>query len=279
MSRRRIIIVNEASASQKQLYIVKASILPGGNYRKLTYTATNKTFKQVIDYVCTLFGYTATYEDVAAAPWINTFSKDDNLLNLPSPFALFNLLRHRFLIYAQDDGDDEIYFRTWLDDGAVGTVGHPSLETIETFDWIQRYRYNVRVFMWRDENDQWFSYPVWATHQTYPIYDLGFIKNGEGYPTAYQSWHAEEDKRTFHLKYQDGDIIHTSSGIYQILVHEIFDKTQNPSLYLHFEAIPKLVDIPIDALPIAPLVRVPGYAGRGGYTYRPPLDIHDPGRH
>jgi len=268
--------VYDYSVSQKHNQLIRASILPHGNYKKLIYTGAGKTYNQVIDYVCNLFGYTASYEDVGSAPWINTFSVDENLLNLPAPFDLFNLLRQRFLIYAQDNLSNQIYFRSWLDDSFVGTYTHPSLETVTTFDWVKKYQYNVRLFMWLDENKTWYSYPVYAGHEDYPIYDLGFIKNGEGYPTAYRSWHCETDKRIWHLKYQDGDIIHTSCGTYQVMVHEVYNPLENPSLYLKFIALPKLGGFPIDQVPMIEITIPPSSVYNKERHYWIPAPIHKP---
>ncbi len=269
--------VNDASVSQKEHLVVKASILPKGNYQKLYYGTGPVSFKQVIDYVCNLYGYTAAYEDPTAAPWTNYFNYpyDDSFgLNIQTPFGLFSALRQRYLIYAQDNNDGEIYFRTWLDDQDVGTVGHPSLETVTTFDWIEAYKYQVRLLMWLDESKVWHSYPAFISHQTWPVFNIGFVHSSNSNPTCDHSWHANQDKRTWHLKYQDGDIIHCSSGTYQVMPFEVFDKKHFPELYLQFMFLPKFANTQAGNAPEDVLIYGPSVPfDSSGWTGRI-LDAH-----
>ncbi|MBE3145356.1 MAG: hypothetical protein IMZ61_15765, partial [Planctomycetes bacterium] len=196
-------------------------------------------YKQIIDAICTKFGYTATYETPASAIWSNIFYPTGRTLTLQSPHLIFTLLRQKLLIYALDDNDNEIYFRQWLDDQLVGVGAHPSIQTITTFDWKEQYSLQYRQLTWLDETHTVHNYPNPAFFPDLPLYNLGYLEAAAATPTYWQSWHANEDKRTFHLKYQDGDIIHCSSGTYQIQVTEIFNPKESPSLYLQFIALPK----------------------------------------
>jgi hypothetical protein len=230
--------VNSKYITQKDQVVLSATIFPTGTYKKYSVNG-NQTYKQIIDAICTYFGYTATYETPADPIWSNIFYPAGRTLVLQSPHSFFTLLRQKLFIYAQDDNDNEIYFRQWIDDSLVGTGGHPSLETLTTFDWKEQYSLQYRLLMWRDEAATIHYYPDPAFYPTLPVYNLGYLESTATTPTSYQCWHTNEDKRQFHLKYQDGDIIACSSGTYQIKVYEIFDRTHSPSLYLQFLALPK----------------------------------------
>jgi len=230
--------VNSKTVTLKQQIEIEASIIPKGTWRKYSVNG-NQTYKQIIDAICTYFGYTAAYESPASAIWSNIFFPAGRTLVLQSPHSIFTLLRQKLFIYALDNNDNDIYFRQWLDDGLVGTGGHPSLETITTFDWKTLYSLQYRLLMWRDEVMSIHYYPDPTWYPNLPYYNLGYLESTASTPTNWQSWHENEDKRTFHLKYQDGDIIHCSSGTYQIQAIEIFNRKESPSLYLQFKALRK----------------------------------------
>ncbi len=240
--------VNSKYISEKDMVVIEASILPKGNYTRYSVNG-NQTYKQIIDAICSNYGYTATYENPGAAYWSNIFYPAGRTLVMQSPHYIFTLLRQKMFIYALDDNDNEIYFRQWLDDSLVGTGGHPSLETLTTFDYIEQYSLQYRTLMWRDENMTLHYYPDPVFFPNLPYFNLGYLESGASTPTCYQSWHLNEDKRSFHLKYQDGDIICCSSGTYQIKVYEIFNRKHSPSLYLQFIALPKFTTTEAGPLP------------------------------
>jgi hypothetical protein len=230
--------VNKKYLTQKTQVEIQATIIPQGTYSKYSVDG-NQTYAQIIDAICLEYGYTATYEDPTNALWDNIFYPAGRTLVLQSPHAIFTLLRQKLFIYAQDDNDGEIYFRQWLDDRVVGTFDHPPLETISTFDYKQQYSLQYRTLMWRDETASIHYYPRIDLFPDLPYYNLGYLESTASTPEIYQSWHLNEDKYYFHLKYQDGDIIHCSSGTYQIQVFEVFDHTLAPRLHLQFLALPK----------------------------------------
>ena len=231
--------VNNTFITEKTGIEIEASIIPKGNSQNYTIDG-HQTYGEIISSICNDFGgYTATFETPANPIWDNIFYPTGRTLVLQSPHAIFTLLRQKLFIYAQDDMANQIYFRQWLDDGVVGTVGHPSLETIITFDWKEQYIFNQRHLIWRDEAETIHHYPDPVFFPNLPIYNLGYLESTAATPTSWQTWHENEDKRTFHLKYRDGDIIHCSSGTYQIQVTEIFHRKESPSLYLQFKALRK----------------------------------------
>jgi hypothetical protein len=242
--------VNQTFVTEKEKLELHATIVPKGTWRK--YTADgNQTYQVIIDGICSYYGYTASYENPAAAFWQNIFLPLGRTLMVHSPFAVFTWLRQKLFIYGQDNNDDEIYFRQWLDDSLVGTVSHPSIQTLTTFDWKTQYDFNSRVVFWHDEEGVLHSYPLLATHPHTPLHNLGYLESTASTPAISQSWHQNEDKRTWHLQYQDGDILHCSSGTYQVKVFEVFDKKHSPELYLQFVALPKFSNTEGGAVPAA----------------------------
>jgi hypothetical protein len=68
---------------------------------------------------------------------------------------------------------------------------------------------------------------------------MGYLESTAASPAIWATWNRNRDKRTFHLKYQDGDIIQCSSGTYQVQPFEVFNRKESPSLYTQFVALPK----------------------------------------
>lgn len=230
--------INEMFVTEKQQLEIHATILPKGTFKKYS-TNGNQSYATIISAICTAFGYTAAFEDDTAAFWDNIMLPAGRTLVVQSPHFFFTLLRQKHFIYAMDNNGGEIYFRQWLDDSVVGTGGHPSIETITTFEWKEKYSNQKRLLMWRDEAGTIHNYPNPITNPNLPIYNLGYIESTASTPTQYRSWHNNEDKRTFHLKYQDGDIITCSSGTYQVQAFENYTQKEKPSLYLQFITLPK----------------------------------------
>ena len=265
--------VNQTFITQKTHVQVEASIIPKGTWKKY-YTDGHQSYITIINAICSEFGYTAAYEDPTAAFWDNIFYPAGRTLVVQSPHSIFTLLRQKMFIYATDNNDNEIYFRQWLDDQLVGTGGHPSLETLTTFDWRKEYSLCYRLLMWRDESASIHYYPNPVFFPDLPVYNLGYIESTAETPTQWQSWHLNQDKRSFHLKYQDGDIIHCSSGTYQIQSFEIFNRKYSPSLYLQFQALSKFTATEGGPLPSTILAAAP-YTPLNVSNFSGILDMHD----
>jgi len=240
--------VNKVITTQKQQVEIQSSIISTFAWRKYSVDG-HQTYRQIIDDICTLFGYTTAYEDPTAALWDNIFYPAGRTLTLQNPHAIFNLIRQKLFIYGSDNNDNEIYFRQWLDDGNVGVAPNTALETIVTFDWEEYKNRQYRRIFWRDENYTIHSYLDPVTYADLPIYNMGYLESTASTPAILVTWNRNRDKRTFHLKYQDGDIIQCSSGTYQIQPFEIFNRKESPSLYTQFVALPKFTSTEGGQLP------------------------------
>lgn len=192
-------------------------------------TAGDVTYEEAIDTVCAQFGFTAVHQNPLAA-WLSyQFLPDGRSLTLNTAKSFFTILRQKYLVFATDYGEDQIYFfQAHLTQPSVYTVssndisvpGHGAIKT--------------RTFISRDETD--------STHTSgganAPIHNLGFLPSTASHPVRYQSFETKEwiiKNIAPNLKYLDFDRITlsidagTAITIWPIKFREIFNPDLTPA--------------------------------------------------
>ncbi len=194
-------------------------------------TPGDVTYHEVIDAVCTEYGLGVVFADPAAA-WLDyQFYPTGRTLTLNSVKQFFTIIRQKYLIFATDNGDDELLFYhahntapaagdyISFNPGKLLIPGHGS--------------YKEKSFLSRDENK--------TTHTSgsadAPIHNLGFLESTASHPARtyfYDTpdWVVQEIAPN--LKYLDFDGLKPTFNLITVTIwparmREIFDKKMHPS--------------------------------------------------
>ena len=168
---------------------IHASMLP----HSVNYAAPGDlSYKVVLEDLCAAFGKTAVFKNPSAL-WLDyQFFPAGKNLSLNKSSAIINLLKQKYIIYACDNGNNEILFC------AVGTDTTPTDYTlsIERFNASMSLA-NYRRFVSRDEN----SSITYSGQADAPLWNLGFLPSTAVSPTFFASSLMELQPIAPHLKY------------------------------------------------------------------------------
>ena len=90
----------------KRIRTLEGHVFPIGFYA----TPGDVTYHELIDTICAAYGFTVTFADPAAA-WLDyKFFPTGRTLTLNSVKQFFTILRQKYLIFATDNGGDDLYF-------------------------------------------------------------------------------------------------------------------------------------------------------------------------
>ena len=105
------------------------------------------TYHQVIDAFCAYFGRTATLANPTAAYWDYQFFPTGKDITIKSAHYLFVLLRQKYLIFAVDNGGNDVLFYAAFDPPATGNYDISIYDYRLTWDNLARHQY-----IYRDES-------------------------------------------------------------------------------------------------------------------------------
>lgn len=195
--------------------------------------AGDDTYKNVIDAFCTTIGKTAVYQD-PTAPWLDyQFLPDGRSLTLNNGRYFFSFLKQKYLIFAADNGGNEILFSQFK------TPTAPDWE-IEDIRFYMGESPITRRFLWRDEA----STIHYSDASTNPIHNLGYLESTDSPParaTYYEFrtnlLHAPE------LAYMTTDYADVSNGANiapntMLEIIESFKRKQTPAWNIQIKGIP-----------------------------------------
>jgi hypothetical protein len=173
--------------------IAKAELFPTEYYSADGYD----TYENVITAFCAAFGKTAVFRDPGAA-WLGyRFYPWGKNITLNNANNFLNLLRQKYLIFACDNGGEEVLFYS-----CGPAFGAEDKTYTPTNDLSRTYTYrNARYYMWRDEN-QTVHFDGVATN---PIHNLGYLESTDSPPSRNSiTWAAGLTVRP-DFEIQDGD--------------------------------------------------------------------------
>jgi len=169
---------------------VNACMLPA-----LKYTAAGDvTYKTVIDAICSNFGKTAVYDTVGAAWQSYKFLGAGKVLTLNRSNTIINMIKQKYIIYACDNGSDQIRFK------AVGTDSNGSADYTMPLGKFKEHGGDVagyRRFLYRDEANT-IHYSGDADD---PLWNLGYLESTASAPTTKLSYPFVIEPIAPHLKY------------------------------------------------------------------------------
>lgn len=178
---------------------VTACMLPETKYT----AAGDVTYQEVIDDLCAAYNKTATYRTVGAAWQSYQFLGAGKTVNLNRANSIVNMLRQKYLIYACDNGNDEILF------SAIGT--EPAASNDHEMDIAEFTEFGsdvagYRRFLYRDEAGT-IHYDGNADD---PLWNLGYLESTASAPTTNFSYPFTLKPIAPHLKYLSFDKFHFS---------------------------------------------------------------------
>lgn len=201
---------------------IHASMLPNTKYS----AAGDGTYKAVLDAICVANGKTAIYKNPTAA-WLSyQFLPTGKTLDMNKASNLLNLIKQKYLIYACDNGSDQILFCSVASDSTA--LDHTL--NIEKLKLNANLR-NYRRFLSRDEA----ATIHYSGNAAAPLWNLGFLHSTAAHPAFSNSGGIEILPIAPHLKYLSfdnfqfnfaanyPDITYTSTGIALAWVEEVFD--------------------------------------------------------
>lgn len=175
---------------------IKASMLPN------THATVNgdDDYETVIGAVCAEYGKTAVFKDPAAAWLAYQYLGDGKQVILNRGKDFIKQVRQKFVIYACDNGDDEILF----DSVARAPLTAPADHTLE----LAGFEANIdlvhfRRFLSRDEG----SSVEYSGETTAPLWNLGFVHSSAAHPPLTTSQYVKTKPMALHLKYLSFDLI------------------------------------------------------------------------
>ena len=171
---------------------IQASMLPHSRYS----AAGDATYQTVIDAICTNYSKTAIY-DKSTAVWKSfQFLPTGKTLILNRANDFLTLLKQKRLIYACDNGNDEIRFQSVATVSDLHSSADHSLQ-IARFKNMAIDVINNRRFLSRDENNT----ITYSGDTDAPLWNLGFIKSTDAKPTSNTSSAIVLEPIAPHLKY------------------------------------------------------------------------------
>jgi hypothetical protein len=195
-------------------------------------TPGDVTYSQIINTICTAFNLSVTHADPAAAYLSYQFYPTGRTFTLNDIKQFFTVLRQKYLVFATDLGNNELYFfqakLTGPSYPAGYTVVNPGLASIPGQGSLK-----YKSFLSRDENN--------TTHTsgpaTAPIHNLGFLHSTASQPDRTYFYDSNDWIITDippNLKYLDFDAFRVyfdilSIPIWPVKVREVFDKKLHPS--------------------------------------------------
>jgi hypothetical protein len=203
------------------LYICSGSLIePAG-----VSLAADVTYETIITNVLALGTCTPTFKTPAAA-WLDyQFLTDGALFHTSNIYTFFSLLRQKYLVFATENGPDDILFFSVSDVLALASQYTLTLNKIDIWSSLTNYR----QFVWKDEAGTIHTDGT-AGH---PIHNLGYLESTASPPAITN--HRMPIGETLltvipNLKYQTGDCVSFDPDIPGLLavktvldVTEIFD--------------------------------------------------------
>lgn len=175
---------------------IEACMLPAIRYT----AAADVTYETVIDAICTEFGKTAVYRD-DNADWLDyQFLGDGKTITLNRASDITNWLKQKYLIFACDNGGDEILF------SAIGTETHATQDHIIPMGLFKDFSPDIasrRQFLYRDEANT----IHYSGNTEDPLWNLGYLESTASPPTKTLSFPLILTPIAPHLKYLSLDFI------------------------------------------------------------------------
>jgi len=173
---------------------ITACMLPETKYT----AAGDDTYENVITDLCTAFGKTAVFDD-PTADWLQyQFLGAGKVLTLNRANGVLNMLKQKYIIFACDNGGDEILFRAIATDPAGATDHTLTLQKLKSFSGDVAPK---RRFLYRDEVNT----VHYAGATTDPLWNLGYLESTASAPGIFSSLDFEVEAIAPHLKYLSFD--------------------------------------------------------------------------
>lgn len=173
---------------------VNACMLPD-----LKYTAAGDvTYETLLDDLCGNYGKTAIYKSPGEDWQSYQFLGTGKILNLNRSNNIINMLKQKYLIFACDNGNDEILFT------ALGTDPQPATNHTLNIGLFKEFSGDVatrRRFLYRDENNT--VHYDGGTND--PLWNLGYLESTASAPSTKQSIPFIINPIAPHLKYLSFD--------------------------------------------------------------------------
>ena len=169
--------------------------------------AADVTYKTLIDALCTAQGKTAVYYTVGAAWQSYKFLGSGKVLNLNRAYDVLNMLKQKYLIFACDNGNDQILFK------AVGTDADGSADHTLAIGLFEELGYDTAAY-------RRFLYRVEAATIHYdgnandPLWNLGYLESTASPPVSNVSFPFRLKPIAPHLKYLSFDQFAFTFGNY-----------------------------------------------------------------
>ncbi len=171
--------------------------------------AGDQTYKQVIDAVCANFGFTAVYAEPAAAYLSYQFYPTGRTLVLNDSKYFFTILRAKYLVFACDLGNEQIYFYQTKATYPTYPGGY-TLITAKHISVPGQGARKYKSFLSRDES----ATIHLSGSATNPMHNLGFLHSTASHPA--RTWFVDTPDWVVqgispNLKYLDFDSIRAVS--------------------------------------------------------------------
>ena len=213
---------------------IHASMLPNTKYS----VAGDGTYKAVLDAICVANGKTAVYKNPTAA-WLSyQFLPTGKTLDMNRASNLLNLIKQKYLIYACDNGSDQILFCSVASDSTA-------LNHTLNIEKLKLNLGNPRRFLSRDEA----SVLHYSGNVTAPLWNLGFLHSTAAHPAFSNSGGIEILPIAPHLKYLSfdnfqfnfavnyPDITYESTSILLAWVEEVFDPKEKIAWHIKVSSL------------------------------------------
>ena len=232
--------------------------------------AGDNDYETVITDVCTEYGKTAVFKDDTDPYWAYEFLETGKFLDINNPDHFLSIIRQKYLLFAVDDGSEDVLFFYPAKALASGSVDWEYNPPILWYSAIPTKRNLIS----KDESDNLvLAYNAGAL-STLPRHNLGYIKSTEFMPMddyatgdyIYQDMQSFKFIMKPDLRWQDGDSIYMSDyGVLsRILVKEIWNHKHSPAWRMEVTGIQyfqgtEAGNMPADMLNVAPFI--PLYTG------------------
>lgn len=226
-------------SEENEITTIEGGIFPSFQYINIS---GDSSYETTINNFCTAINKTYTLKYPTRTPWSQQFFETGKSLVLNNPMKFLSLLQQKYVVFACDNGNDEIRFFVGRD-SPNATADH----TISPITYKLGATFVTRNFTWKDENKaiHYASDSVPAA-ATYPLHNLGFIKSTETPPKI--NINSSEvmitgNQNNFScmlhpdLTILDGDIISFQNQNLIIQVEEIYNKSKNLPWRTNLKAI------------------------------------------